>query len=283
MSKKSKTAAALDENVITRAYLRSCEITLNIHIIDDIKQLICKYSVNIAIPFDTINSVGLKNTGIFITHTLKNENSYFIHSPSACICGMFLDPLYVNPETGYNYYTKGNNKHCWRVCYRDMGKSDAGPWFLMGISIYGHKLKAECHVDENICAISGQRNHYYINGKTNTDISTIGKLLEYKNSQSNIGQCDMLIDFDSGTIEYKSVKDDKRIKFNGDCMTYDSVAIKQFDINNKWIPLFACYYGNDEMQIAKIPISLFGIRGDFVKFDIIKQWETNNKYDHEST
>ena len=278
MSKNS--FQTLDENKISVAYLHSCDITLNIDIIDDIKQLICKYSVILPIPFDTINSVGLQSKKEKKPYTLKNDNRYIIHSGSANVCGLYLDPLYVNSQIGY--YTKGDDKHCWRVCYRDMSKVcndiNAGAWFLMGLTIYGHILPQNCHNDRTVWGLTGQNNYYHFDGKTDTSNGTVSKILEYKNSQSNIGQCDMLIDFNNGTMEYKSVKDDKRIKYNKDKMTHDSVVIKQFNINSKWIPVFACHYTNDEIQIAKIPINFFGIGGNLVKFDIIQEWETNHKY-----
>lgn len=185
------------------------------------------------------------------------------------------DRMYLNkPNRGHHYamiessggYYKSENingndssMHCWRI-YVKYGLDGSGEekWFLLGIAEYGVQvMRAYSHsttwgVTGNGSFVNRSATQYRKKGKVynDNDVNFI--------YSKNINQVDMLVDFDEGAIGYKVVDDENDMQF----------IIDGFDTNKKWIPIFDSHYKGGKLQVAKIPIKMYGINANLVNWSV---------------
>ena len=125
-------------------------------------------------------------------------------------------------------------------------------WFLFGIVQFGAKISTWFHPSACGVSCNGPLNDYRKNGQILHD----NKLAFLY--QNQIDQIDMLLDCKNGTLSYKLVDNHSE---NEREFTIDGL-----NTDIKWIPLFDCNYEGGKLQVAKIPVSMYGKNKEWVEW-----------------
>ena len=144
------------------------------------------------------------------------------------------------------------NKYCWRL-YVQFGIHKTYKWFLFGVSQFGVDVTVRhTHKHPTLYGIIGDVYMCYRNGCGTPD-TAISFLYE-----NDINQIDMLLDCNNGTLSYKLIDDNQDREY----------VINGLNTDMKWIPIFDCRWEGGKLQVAQIPVSMYGRGKHYVKWTV---------------